>query len=438
MSNTKKDKQFFTVARVFFLLIVIPLSLMAILIANGIFKLGVTVKEKAVTALDPKSQEGIKILATNVADEVAGFLTERKKDLLIATILPQTEQSYKQFVNENKKDIWTKADGNIVKVSALLYPEMSLVDKNGMELIKIVNGEAVSKDKLVNVANPANTTYKTEDYFVKAKSLSKGEVYVSNVTGMYVSRADFDKGKRFAGVIRFATPVFDQSGFAGVLEFALDVKHLAEFTDRIIPTQAEPVYEADTATGNYAYMVDNRGFVISHPSDYHIAGQREDGTQVPPLEEKTSGELSKKGEEVLNLNLLGFMDPNLPQIAGEAAQGQSGMKIYKFGGRTKFVAYAPIKFTTKDYPLPGGFGWIGMGIDVDAYNAMALKAAQTIEKEAKSWTLTIILIMIVSMVLLFFILYLLSRGISRSIASEVPAGSQGPGHYYSDEDEDDK
>ena len=79
-----------------------------------------------------------------------------------------------------------------------------------------------------------------------------------------------------------------------------------------------------------------------------------------------------------------------------------------------------------------------MGIDVDAYNAMALKAAQTIEKEAKSWTSTIILIMIVSMVLLFFILYLLSRGISRSIASEVPAGSQGPGHFYRDEDEDDK
>ncbi|HPJ97652.1 MAG TPA: cache domain-containing protein, partial [Syntrophales bacterium] len=356
----------------------------------------------------------------------------------IATILPQTEQSYKQFVNENKKDIWTKADGNIVKVSALLYPEMSLVDKNGMELIRIVNGEAVPKDKLVNVANPANTMYKTEDYFAKAQSLSKGDVFVSHVTGMYVNRADFDKGKRFAGVIRFATPVFDQSGFAGVLEFALDVKHLAEFTDHIIPTQAEPVYEADTATGNYAYMVDNRGFVISHPSDYHIAGQREDGTQVPPLEEKTSDELSKKGEEVLNLNLLGFMDPSLPQIAGEAAQGQSGMKIYKFGGRTKFVAYAPIKFITKDYPLPGGFGWIGMGLDVDAYNAMALKAAQTIEKEAKSWTSTIILIMIVSMVLLFFILYLLARGISRSIASEVPAGSQGPGHYYSDEDEDDK
>ena len=436
MSNTTKDKQFFTVARVFFLLIVIPLSLMAILIANGIFKLGVTVKEKAVTALDPKSQEGIKILATNVADEVAGFLTERKKDLLVATILPQTEQSYKQFINENKRDIWTKADGKIVKVSTLVYPEMSLIDKNGMELIKIVDGAAVPKDKLVNVANPANTTYKTEDYFLKAKSLGKGEVYVSNVTGLYVNRTDFEKGKRFAGIIRFATPVFDQSGFTGVLEVAVDVRHLAEFTDHIIPTQAEPVYEADTATGNYAYMVDNRGFVISHPSDYHIEGQREDGTMVAPLEAKTSADLTNKGEEVLNINLLGFMDPNLPQIAAEAAQGQSGMKIYKFGGRTKFVAYAPIKFTTKDYPLPGGFGWIGMGIDVDAYNAMALKAAQTIEKEANAWTSTIILIMIASMVLLFFILYLLSRGISRSIAAEIPEGSQGPGHYYSDEDDD--
>jgi hypothetical protein len=438
MSNTTKDKQFFTVARVFFLLIVIPLSLMAILIANGIFKLGVTVREKAVTVLDPKSQEGIKILATNVADEVAGFLMERKKDLLVATILPQTESSYKQFVNENKKDVWTKLDGKIVKVALPLYPEMSLMDKNGMELIKIVNGAATPKDKLVNVANPANTTYKTEDYFVKAKALSKGEVFVSNVTGLYVSRPEFDKGKRFAGVIRFSTPVFDQSGFAGVLAFALDVKHLAAFTDHLIPTQAEPVYEADTVTGNYAYMVDNRGFVISHPSDYHIVGQREDGTQVAPLEEKTSGELSKKGEEVLNLNLLGFMDPNLPQIAGEASQGKSGMKIYKFGGRTKFVAFAPIKFTTKDYPLPTGFGWIGMGIDVDAYNALALQAAQSIDKEAKSWTSTIILIMIVSMVLLFFILFLLARGISRSIAAEIPNGSQGPGHYYSDEDDDDK
>ena len=87
MTETTKDKQFFTVARVFFLLIVIPLSLMAILIANGIFKLGVTVKERAVTVLDQKSQEEIKIRAINMADDVTSFLSERKKDLMVATII---------------------------------------------------------------------------------------------------------------------------------------------------------------------------------------------------------------------------------------------------------------------------------------------------------------------------------------------------------------
>ena len=76
MSETKKNKQLFTIGGVFFLLIVIPLSLMAFLIANGMFKLGVTIKERAVDVLDQKSQEEIKISAINTADEVANFLME--------------------------------------------------------------------------------------------------------------------------------------------------------------------------------------------------------------------------------------------------------------------------------------------------------------------------------------------------------------------------
>jgi len=115
MPETNKDKQLFTVARVFFLLIVIPLSLMAILIANGIFKLGITAKERAVTVLDQKSQEEIKIRAINTADEVAGFLMERKKDLLVATIIPTTEAAYKQFINENKRNVWVKAEDKILR-----------------------------------------------------------------------------------------------------------------------------------------------------------------------------------------------------------------------------------------------------------------------------------------------------------------------------------
>jgi len=103
MSQTKKDKKSLPVAGVFFLLIVIPLSLMAFLIANGMFKLGVTIKDRAVNVLDAKSQEDIKARTVNTANEVAGFLMECRKDLQIATIIPSSETVYKKFVLENKK-----------------------------------------------------------------------------------------------------------------------------------------------------------------------------------------------------------------------------------------------------------------------------------------------------------------------------------------------
>ena len=439
MPDTKKDKQLFTVARVFFLLIVIPLSLMAILIANGIFKLGITAKERAVTVLDQKSQEEIKIRTINTADEVASFLSERKKDLLVATIIPATEAAFKQFVNENKRNIWVKSNDKIVQEPALLYTEMALIDINGNEQIKISNGQVVPKSKLVNVSNPANTLYKSEDYFNKAKALNKGDIYVGRVTGWYVNRQEFEQQKKkFTGVIRFATPLFSKEGFSGVVVLALDYRHLAGFTDHIIPTQAQLVFEADASTGNYAYMVDNKGFMISHPNDYHIAGLYKDGRPVPPLTEKTAEEQVKKGEEVLNLNLLGFMDPNLPEVAKDAAAGNSGIKMYKFGGHTKFVAYAPIKFYTDEYPKPGGFGWVGMGVDVEKWNELAVATSQKIEKEAKAWSTTIILILIISVVILFLISALLARGISRSIAAEVPEDSQEVVDYYEDEEEDNK
>jgi len=423
MTEVKKDKQIFTVARVFFLLIVLPLSLMAILIANGIFKLGITAKERAVTVLDQKSQEEIKIRAINVADEVANFLTERRKDLFVATILPTSESAYKQFLSENKRNIWVKENDKINQVSVPLYTEMALIDKAGNEVIKISNGNVVPKSKLTNVSN---------DYFAKAKSLSKGEVYVSPVTGLYVNRFEFEKGKRFNGTLRLAAPIFGQEGLSGVITLALDYRHLAGFTDHIIPTQQSYVYEADAASGNYAYMVDWRGFCISHPNDYHVAGQFADGTPVPPLTKDNYEELIKKGQEVLDFNLLGFMDPALPEISKQAQAGNSGIKEYKFGGHTKFVAYAPIKFPAKDFK---SLGWIGMGVDVEKFNEVAMATSKNIEKEAKAWSTTIILILGISIILLFLISALLARGISRSIEQEIPEGSQEVVDYYEDEED---
>jgi hypothetical protein len=433
MSETKKNKQFFNIGGVFFLLIVIPLSLMAFLIANGMFKLGVTIRQNTVNVLDNKSQEDIRARAVNTANEVANFLMESNKDLQVATIIPSTEAVYKQFVSENKKPVWVKRDGKIQQILIPLYKEMALIDKNGNEQIKIVDGQATKK--LVNVSDPANTTYKTEDYFAKTKNLNKGEFYVSPVEGLYVDKAAFEKGQRFEGIVRFATPVFNKDGFAGVITLALDYRHLAEFTDHLVPTQAEKVFETNASAGNYAYMVDNRGFVISHPSDFHIVGLNPDGTIVPTVTAQNATELANKGAEALNMFQLGFLDPNIFKITKEAAQGKSGVLMYKFGGINKFVAYAPIKFYASNLPQPTGFGWIGLGLEVDKYNEAALKVSKNIEKESKAWTATIIFILIASMIILFFIMLLLVRGISRSLQAEIPRGSEG---LSFDDDDDDK
>ena len=100
------------------------------------------------------------------------------------------------------------------------------------------------------------------------------------------------------------------------------------------------------------------------------------------------------------------------------------------------MAYAPIKFFTKDMPEPGGFGWIAMGVDVEKFSELAIKTTKNIDKEAKAWTTTIILILTISVVILFLILALLARGITRSIETDVPKGSEGEGHFYDDEEED--
>jgi hypothetical protein len=437
MSEKKKDKQSLPIGGVFFLLIVIPLSLMAFLIANGMFKLGVTIKERTVSVLDEKSQEEIKLRAINTADDVANFLMEANKDVLVSTILPATEAAYKQFVLENRKPLWTKEGNKIRQAMFPLYKEMILTDRNGNELIKVLNGKAVETSKLKNVSNPANTLYQTEDYFAKTRQLNKGQVYVSPVTGHYVTREAFEKGERFSGIVRFSTPVFTQQGFAGIISLAMDYRHLAKFTNHTVPTQIEQLFEVNAATGNYAYMVNADGFVIAHPNDYHIFGLGKDGRTVPALTTENSQSLTSKGMEVLNLKQLGFMDPKLPTIAEQAAAGKAGIITYQFGGVTKFVAYAPIKFYAANLKEPAGFGWVGMGVEVEKYNEAATQVSQGIEKEAKAWTATVIFILIASMIILFAIMWLLVRGITRSLLADVPEGAEGV-LFDDDEDDDDK
>lgn len=433
MPESIKGSRILTVARLFFLLVVIPLLLISSLVAFSITHFGGISKTGAVTALDEKSQQEIKVRAVDLAQNIAAFLNERQRDALIATIIPTNAGAYKEFFDTKTGEIWVKKDGQVVKELLPLYVEISLIGRDGKELIKIADGRIVPAEGLNDVSDPANTAYKSEDYFLKARGLNKGQVYLSAVTGWYVNKAEFEGGKRFQGIVRIATPLFDKQGFAGVVVLALDVRHLARFTDNIIPTSAEYVIEADASTGIYTYMVDARGYVISHPNDYFVMGLYRDGTPVPVVTQANFEEMKKKGEEPLNLNELGGIDPSLAEVAKEAASGKAGMKTYTFEDRTKMVTYAPIPFYSEGYPRPGGFGWVGMAIDVEKFNEQAKATSEKIEKEGQIWLATIIVILFGAMIILFSIAAILARGINRSIASEVPPEARKP-EGFDDED----
>ncbi len=431
MPELKKESRIVTVARLFFLLVVIPLLLISSLIAFSIGHYGGVSKTGATAALDQKSQEEMKVRAVDLGQGIADFLRERQKDVEIATILPTTAAAYKGFLDAKTTELWVKGEQGVVKEQLPLYTEMAYIDAGGNEVVKIVDGAVVPG---VNVSDPANTTYKSEDYYQKAKGLSKGEVYVSRVTGWYVNKAEFEQGKRFRGIVRIAAPVFDQQGFSGVVALALDARHLARYTDNVVPTSSEYVVEADASTGNYAYMVDDRGDVISHPLDYHIAGLYKDGTPVPAITPQNKDEMVKKGEEALNLLALDGLEPALGEVAKEALSGKAGVKSYTFEGRSKVVAYAPIPYAAGGYAKPAGFGWVGLGVDVEKFNEQAKIATEKIEKEGQKWLATIIVILLGAMIILFGIAAILSRGINRSLRSEVTPEEMKNAGYHDEDD----
>ena len=97
-----------------------------------------------------------------------------------------------------------------------------------------------------------------------------------------------------------------------------------QFTDKVMPTQSDEVFEPDATTGNYAYMVDNQGFITSRPADFYIYGFMPDGSPVAPLSKDNFASQIKSGFEVLNLNMVEFMDANMPKDCARSGAGQSG------------------------------------------------------------------------------------------------------------------
>jgi len=408
----------------------VPLALLGIIALRGYTEGGGKAIARSKEALDRKSVEALELRAVEVANEIASFLYEREADLMIATLLPRTHEAYLSFYKAHQRTIWKLTDTGEARELVPLYREMAYIDATGQEIIKIVDGRLASPDELKDVSDPRNTTYKSETYFAETKKLAEGEIYVSHVTGYYVTKAEFEAGRRFEGVVRFATPLFDEEGnFAGMVMLALDSRHIEEFTAHIVPTEERFVVAPDPATGNYAYIIDDQGYTIAHPVDYLKTGLGRDGERLP-----YATRLEEIGLLPPRLDKMGFADENLASIHGRAIQGEAGSIQYYWAGHYKFAAYAPIPYYGGAYEAPAGFGWVGIAADVTKFHEAAIWVEEEINQETKSLIASTLAVIVVTVLFVLIIASLLARNITRPLLKLTAAAKAMEEGELSDEE----
>ncbi|MDR2870704.1 MAG: response regulator [Deferribacteraceae bacterium] len=430
----------------------------------------------AVEALDERAREDIESLSTDTAMVVADFLYERDSDILYLANIAPDRNAYNSFIESRKRllmqagkwelssdDIWVPANRTpqaFDEVSSSnrdndesfhyvpptgfqrhlkpLYHEITFVDLNGMERVKVTTSPLMSP-VLKDISKRENTFIKAENYFQELKSLKPGEIYVSDVIGAYVgskiigtyNRANAVKagieydptnsayagkenpvGKRFQGIVRWAAPVSRGGRIIGYVTMALNHDHIMEFTDRITPTVARYNEIPDASEGNYAFIWDYNGRSIVHPRHFSIAGyDPETGDpQVPWLEDwiyndwqasgksyaefikdvpiyyqqsnskKAAPELTKAGLVGLDCRYLNFA----AQCTGWAdltRDGGSGSFLILWSGLWKLNTAATIPYYTGKYgDSRRGFGFVAIGAGVDEFHKPANATKAVLDK----------------------------------------------------------
>ncbi|RAU17308.1 GGDEF domain-containing protein [Nitrincola tibetensis] len=431
----------------------------------------------AVEALDARAKEDIERQTTDVAKAIANFLYERDSDILMAAALPVEAAVYEQFVKSRTRHLvrhgqwqlsadqheWEPLEMHVPEASPVdwgsddnarafnyvppfafnqvntpLYLEMTFIDLQGQEQVKITTSNRVSSQRH-NISDSANTYIKAERYFAELKQLAPGEVYVSEVIGAYVGAsligpytpessakagiefAPHDSayagkenpvGKRFEGLVRWATPVMKDGSIIGWVSLALDHDHLMAFTDFIVPTPERYTDITDASSGNYAFIWDHKARSIAHPRHHSIVGyDPETGQRVPAwLEEghyeawQASGlsydefidqlppflfqSHNKRpslaqvgiGQVGLDCRYLNFA----PQCVGWhnlTEQGGSGSFVILWSGLWKLTTAAAIPYFTGQYAdTPRGFGFVTIGANVNEFHKPANESKERLDE----------------------------------------------------------
>lgn len=410
------------------LLSLLPLLASSLILLSNLESVNSRLTTEIAETSDTQAAESLQMRAQHVAETISEFLRQCEGDLLFLARSPLDDQTLLNFYTTRRSEVWERfGSSEGIRKLVPLYRAVAYVDKDGREQLVIRDGSFLKPSELRDVSEPAGTEFKSEEYFRRTKGLQRGGIYVSHLTGWHVSKQEqlagasepeeAYNGKAYEGVIRFASPRFDTQGqFSGMVVISLDHRHLMEFTQHIDPGKNYSTLFPSYKSGNYAFLFDDEGWIITHPKYWDIRGLDRNGRLLPPYSANSSREDIDSGRIPYNLDQAGFIHPNYPVVADAVRKHKIGhVDTTNVGGAIKIMSYAPILYDTGDYSKHGIFGGVTIGFQVDQFHEAARKGSRLINHELREHRRISALIILITSLLAGFSAWALSRGITRPL-----------------------
>ena len=375
--------------------------------------------------------EGLQMRARQVADSIADYLDRREDDLRFLSRFAADHQVLLSFWKQQRSEVWERRASDKKQIREIrelvpIYRSFALIDATGQEQMVLKDGHFLPPSERRNVARPTSTEFKSETYFQEIKRLKPDEIYVTHLTGFHIdkqqqlagaSEPENALGSHYEGVIRFGMPLYGPDGsFNGAFVISMDHRHLMEFTQHIDPGPRFSTIFPSYKSGNYAFLFDDEGWIITHPKLWDIRGVDKQGRLLPPYSNSSRSRDIEVGNIPFNLDHAGFIHPNYPKASAFVRKQQSGVvELTNVGGARKIMAYAPILYNSGPYKKYGIFGGITIGYQVDQFQKQASAGSQLITSKLKEYRQKSALFISLAAVVAGLAAWLLARGITRPL-----------------------
>jgi len=413
------------------LLSLAPLLVSSLILFSSLEQVNGHLVREVSESADRMASEQLTMRARQVAETVADFLHDRESDLLFTARYTADSTLLMEFYKSRRSEIWdrrgTAAAPREYRELAPIYRSLAVVGRDGRERLAIRDGAFIPRHQLRDVSDPAKTEFPGESWFHEARNLKPGEIHVTRLIGFHVGKDEqlagtsdpesAYEGRQYEGVIRFVTPLSDRSGaFAGLMVLSLDHRHLMEFTQHIDPGKGYATVFPSYQSGNYAFLFDDEGWIITHPKYWDIRGVDRRGKQIPPYTEHSSREDVAAGRIPFNLDHAGFIHPNYPKVADQVRRHQVGtVDITNVGGARKIMAFAPIMYDSGTYRNHGVFGGVTIGFQVDQFHVAARTGGRLITEQLRGHRRRSSIIVAIAALVAGLASWILARGITRPL-----------------------